>query len=685
MSRVDRRQFLRLAGLSAAGTLLPPVIEEALAIPAYQRSGSIDDVGHVVILMQENRSFDHYFGMLPGVRGFNDRLTIPQAAERQVWQQRDALGLEVLPYHLDMHSGNAQRVSGTPHSWLDAQLAWNHGRFGAWPRYKTRPSMAYYTQAELPFQYALAEAFTVCDAYHCSVHGGTNPNRLFLFTGSNDPRGTGGGPAIDNRNDDLGPVAEGYRWTTYAERLEAAGISWKLYQNMDDNFTDNPLEGFASFRRAHYEDRSSPLMKALSSTLSRDNLDGLRNDVLAGALPQVSWVIAPSAYSEHTGPSSPVQGAWYVQEVLKALIADPQVWSRTALLVMFDENDGFFDHMPPPAAPSLAADGSLAGASTVDDSSERHRDGRVYGPGPRVPMWVVSPWSRGGWVDSQVFDHSSVIRFLEARFGVVEPNISAWRRAVCGDLTSAFNFRTPNSEPLPLLPERSRAEADAIRAAQERLPAVTVPLGAQARLPQAPRRTRPSRALPYALEVDIETDLRSGTVDLAFINHGTAGAVFQVYDQLQPLRLPRRYTVEAGKTLIDSWSAGLLELGRYDLWILGPNGFHRRCAGTLDIPRPRAARPRCRASTTRDASLLLQFGNDGDRACSFSVRALAYRDDGPWVISVAAGGRVQQRWPLQDSGRWYDFEVSVDSDARFARRYAGRIENGEASISDPAM
>src|SRR5262249_20389325 len=153
---------------------------------------------------------------------------------------------------------------------------------------------------------------------------------------------------------------------------------------------------------------------------------------------------------------------------------------------MFDENDGFFDHVPPPCPPSLDAGGMLAGASTVPDGTERHPDGNVYGPGPRVPMIVVSPWSRGGWADSEAFDPTSLIRFLEARFGVVEPNISPWRRAVLGDLTSAFNFRRPNHRPFPALPSQTKAEADAIRTAQDALAQIAVPLGAAGTFPVQP-------------------------------------------------------------------------------------------------------------------------------------------------------------------------------------------------------
>lgn len=691
----DRRQFLRMTAAATGAALLPASIQKALAIPASSRSGTIRDVEHVVILMQENRSFDHYFGTLPGVRGFGDRFTIPQASGKPVWHQRDLAGADVLPFHLDAAIGNAQRVDGTPHGWSDAHHAWNDGRYGYWPVHKRAQSMGYYTEAELPFQFALANAFTVCDAYHAAIHSSTNPNRLMLFTGTNDPAGLGGGPITDNRNDDLGPSADGFRWTTYPERLQAAGVSWKVYQDMADNFTDNPLEGFARFRAAYERDPGSPLVtRGLSSTLDNNSLDGLRADVLAGRLPQVSYIVAPAAYSEHPGPSSPVQGGWYAQAVLDALTADPEVWSRTVLLLTFDENDGFFDHLPPPSTHSIELDGQAAGASTVDDQQDRHHGASLldrhwpYGPGPRVPMTVISPWSRGGWVCSETYDHTSIIRFLEARFGVIEPNISARRRAICGDLTRCFDFATPNDTRLPAAPSQSRREADAIRRAQEQLPQIPPPRGRNGRLPVQPAGIRPSRALPYELAADATVSPRG--VRLDFINTGTAGAVFHVYDRLHLRELPRRYTVEPGMALAGIWRPLLTDLGAYDLWLLGPNGFHRHFSGQLGALDQRAAgvevRGRHDAST---GDLLISLINNGRADCRFVLSAEAYADPTPRRVTISSGRTETLRLPLQDAGRWYDYRVQIEGDGsaghRFTRRLAGRVETGQPSISDPAM
>jgi phospholipase C len=663
MPSPSRRRFLGNATAATVLGALPPLLQAALAVPPRRSTGTIADVRHVVILMQENRSLDHYFGTLAGVRGFGDRMTIPVHGGRTVWQQHNGRRI-VMPYRLDASAGNAQPALDLPHTWPDAQAAWDDGRMGSWPRAKTDASMAYYTRAELPIQFALADAFTLCDAYHCSLQGGTNPNRLFMMTGTNDPSGRHGGPAIDNRMEGFGPVEQGFTWTTYPERLDAAGISWKVYNDMADNYGCNLLQTFRSFRAAHAA-RPHPLAdKGLSTTLRDATLDGLRDDVVNGRLPQVSWVIPPRLYSEHPNPSTPVQGGAYTLQVLEALLADPDVWSGTVFLLTYDENDAFFDHMPPPAAPALLPDGSRAGKSTVAFADECHRDGCLYGLGPRVPMLVMSPWSKGGWVNSQVFDHTSIVRFLERRFGVMEPNIGAWRRAVCGDLTSCFDFASPDAA-MPRLPAFRTAEADAERDRQRATPVIEVPPESAQAAPRQEAGTRPSRALPYLLEVLAEPG--ADRVVLAFANGGMAGAVFHVYDRLRLDAVPRRYTVEGGKQLADTWPAS----GAYDLWILGPNGFHRGLRGT---GAPGIAVRAARAGER----IVLELRNGTDAPCDATVTMLAYADPAPRTVSLAAGAVELITLP----GPWYDAAVRC-GDA--AWRFAGRVETGFDGTSDPAL
>jgi len=441
----NRRHFLRTvataAGSTAALGAFPPAIAKALAIAANNRTGTIQDVEHVVCLMMENRSFDHYFGSMPGVRGFADPFPIPVPNTdllqyKTVWYQRrdTATGSSpkvLAPQHNDTSTNFALiRTAGTPHLFPDAQQAWDHGRMSNWPQYKNNASMVYYQEADLPFQFALANAFTICDANHSAFSGGTNPNRCFFYTGTNQGRddasqpGVFNGPAVDNSYNGLknGSISTGYTWMTYAERLEDAGVSWRVYQNQEvEYYAMNSLLGFKNFRAANAASvptvsaSRTPRQQALyEKGIKTRDLDLLKADVIAGTLPQVSWVCPKSSGSEHPSASSPAQGAAYVAQVLEALTANPEVWSKTVLIINFDENDGLFDHVPPPAPPSYTqwdadpAKAKLAGASTVETSNEYLGTAnggvaavdpyihRPFGLGPRVPMYILSPWSKGG-------------------------------------------------------------------------------------------------------------------------------------------------------------------------------------------------------------------------------------------------------------------------------------------------
>ena len=777
-----RRHFLTGAattGISAAAlAAFPESIRRALAIPAFHETGTIKDVKHIVILMQENRAFDHYFGTYKGVRGYGDRFTIPLPNGRNVWQQLDSKGNIDLPYHLDESMGNAQRASGTPHSWSDTHSAWDGGRMAAWPVSKQNQTMGYFDTAEIPFQRAMAEAFTICDDYHCAFLGGTHPNRIMHVTGTTGP--VVGVTFVNNFSGDFDVTTSAsayFNWKTTAERLQDAGVTWKVYQNIKNTYGCNPLLGFKQYRVANEalptarqvntslsqaaepvynpaDAVAQPLIKGYSNTMPTTDADPNTNgtfvqafadDVKNGRLPEVSWIIPTDVYSEHPGPSSPVQGAWFVQQFLDALTANPDVFSKTVLLVNFDENDGFFDHVPPACVPSPNGDGTYAGKTTLNSAdlgveyfthpivtrpdtgakagSQVAEDGNVYGPGPRVPMWVISPWSKGGWVNSQTFDHTSVLRFLEARFDIKETNISPFRRLVNGDLTSAFNFHSPNNEPIPALAgEKTKADADALRTQQQALPQITP--SASRGFPVQAAGTRPSRALPYTLETSAHVDAAKGTVTLLFANSGSVGAVFHVYDKLNITSLPRRYGVEAGKSLSDQWAVSAD--GLYDLWVLGPNGFHRAfTGGTAPLKTASAPVPEiCVGHNSIGGGLHLQLRNDGASTVHFTVSSnkiygpltattslisafapllagffpgfslvpgfvpgpiFGTKHSTSWKVSVGPRRQTELYWDLTSTGSWYDLLVNTDTDTGFARRVAGRVETGRHTVSDPGM
>ncbi|MEK7258480.1 MAG: phospholipase domain-containing protein [Pseudomonadota bacterium] len=197
------------------------------------------------------------------------------------------------------------------------------------------------------------------------------------------------------------------------------------------------------------------------------------------------------------------------------------------------------------------------------------------------------------------------------------------------------------------------------------------------------RGTRFSRKLPYELHVDTVVDDEE-TVRLLFRNTGSKGVVFHVYDKLHLDRIPRRYTVEAGKTLADEWSIAP-DQGRYDLWVYAPNGFVRAITDLTASPKV-GARPECQLEYDNvQGDVTIAFHNTGAESCKFLIEDSAYRSGGPWVIEVTPGQSVQKLRSLKDSAHWYDLSVSCDKRSGFLRRFAGRVETGKHSLSDPMM
>jgi phospholipase C len=436
--KFTRRRLLKgamQAGVAAAaGGLMPPNLRRVLA-QAAQKSphGSLRDIRHVVILMQENRSFDHYFGTLAGVRGFDDPKALTLSTDRSVFYQPDAVNAlgYLLPFHLDTRTTSAQKIPSTSHAWAVQHEAWNGGRMDRWlPAHRKADGangaycMGYYTRKDIPFHFALAETFTLCDSYHCSVMGPTHPNRMMAMTGTIDPEGKHGGPLLNNT-----APPDGFTWTTYPERLEAAGIPWKVYQQQD-NFGCNMLEYFRVFQQTQRN----------SSLYQRGAVRGpegqFEYDAMNDRLPAVSWIVPTSFQSEHPD-YMPADGAAFIASKIDAIAANPDVWAKTIFILHYDENDGIFDHVVPPV-PAPGTPGEFV-------------QGLPIGAGFRVPCILVSPWSVGGWACSRPFDHTSVLQFLERFTGVREPNISDWRRHTFGDLTEALRLRDTNHKP-PALP-----------------------------------------------------------------------------------------------------------------------------------------------------------------------------------------------------------------------------------------
>jgi phospholipase C len=692
MQHPDRRTFLKLLGSGALTAALPASIERALAIPANNRTKSIADIEHIVIITQENRSFDHYFGTLRGVRGFGDPRAVKLPSGQPVWYQPDGTGY-LLPFRPDVADVGMTFLPDPPHGWNDSHAAWNGGNFDQWVPAKGVSAMTYHTRADIPYHYALADAFTICDAYFCSLIGPTDPNRYHMWTGWCGNDGQGGGPVITN-------AEAGYDWSTYPERLQSAGISWKVYQDIGvgldaagfwgwtedpyiGNYGDNSLLYFHQYQNAQpgnpLADRAKTGTNILA--LNRDPtglLDIFRNDVSNGNLPQVSWIASPEAFSEH--PNFPADyGAWYISQFLDILTSNPDVWSKTALFINYDEGGGFFDHLVPPTPPQSDAEG----ASTVNTINEIYpgdpnHPSAPYGLGSRVPMFVVSPWSKGGFVNSQVFDHTSLIRFIEARFAkqhqpLIESNITPWRRAVAGDLTTAFNFATPNETPPPLPSTASYLPLNKVRHPDD----VPVPPAGQT-LPQQEPGVRPARALPYTLHASGSVD--DGAFAVEFANTGAATAVFHVRSG-NSVDEPRTYTVEPHQRLSDSWDVTAGGATDYDISVYGPNGFFRSFKGGVSGISPKLDVH----ATYNEASVAITLKISNEAAQTANVHVLDKYTGNSSAQELKPHQSISKSWSLTPMFGWYELVITIDQDPAFECRLAGHLETGQDSISDPAM
>lgn len=746
-----------MLGVGAAATTLGSTVAKALGIPANHRTGTIKDVEHIVILMQENRPFDHHFGTLRGVRGFADpravKINFPlqsgEIVKGSVFLQPagaaniaagygvpanygtlggPANGVPVIPpFRIDpqkistgLNSLGLSYIGGTDHGWGATHLAWNSGQYDRWASQNGPLAMSYFTRDDIPYHFALADAFTVLDNYYCSIMGPTNPNRCYLWTGSvgnvdylgaAGTDGFGSGPITSNG---LSPLGHYLAWETLPEVLDKAGVTWRVYQDMagatfapdfgdggpasnfDGNYTDNALLYFAQYAASApgsslfdnactgtqlaYNQPSASAPASAWNAWAVSLFAKFKTDVQNGKLPQVSWIVAPAGYTEHS--DYPVNyGAWYISQVLDILVSNPEVFSKTVFIVNYDEADGSFDHVVPPSPPASPN----TGASTVDYHNEIVTTATPNGPvglGTRVPCLVISPWSKGGYVNSQVFDHTSTIQFIEKRFGVYERNISPWRRAVCGDLTSVFNFRNPNGDDdrdddrvklpstagyLPSVGELSGTASPP----DVTITADKVIIG----VPAQEKGVRPARALPYELNVYSIVDRNSSTVELQFANSGKAGAVFQVRSgrTTEPVR---GYTVEAGRTLSGVWTVP----GSYDLTVYGPNGFTRYFKGSIGAA---ALDVRSEYGADDEASIVLSMRNARSQRASVTVLD-AYSGEKMMRV-LGPSGRADARLSLGHFHGWYDLIVTVAEDPSFEYRLAGHVETGRDSISDPAM
>lgn len=601
-----------------------------LAPDAEAATGTIQDVKHVVILTMENRSFDHFYGSFPGVRGFSDRNALVFQNGSNVFAQPWGTSY-VWPILI-----STQCVSDVAHDWDSGHTAWNQGKWDLWAACNTPATMPYFTRADLACDYALAQAYTICDAYYCSVLGPTIPNRLYQVSGMIDPQGGTGGPVTNNY---IPPTR--LAWTTYPERLQGRGISWKVYQQ--ELWAGNPLIFFSTFAQAK---PGNPLYDR-GMALVTNIVTAFRADVSNATLPQVSWIV-PSWFTSEHPPQSPSVGSALIKNLIDALVANPEVCNSTVFLLTFDENGGYFDHLPSPVPPP--------------GTPEEFVGGSPVGLGARVPMIIVSPWTRGGNVCSQVFDHTSILRFLETWTGVYEPNISAWRRQVCGDLTSAFDFAHPDFS-YPSLPAVTPMSCGTGVVVQVPLPQT---------FPAQEPGACPSRPLPYQPDANCSVQCPQGQLLVTLTNGGCASVHFAVYANAYRTDGPWQFDLPLGASQRISFATLTNAGGLYDYSCYGPNGFLRRFTG-----RSQTNCSLLEVTSTIDptaGAIALSFTNGTDSAAVFTV-SNGYPGAGPWVYTVPAGQAAADTWFVgTNNAGWYDLTATVDIDPSLARRFAGHVE-----------
>lgn len=369
-TKVSRRRALELG----ASTLLPVLGTQACGDDTSETvtPGSIE---HIVVLMMENRSYDHILGSrkLDGLPGDGLEPSMSNV---------DAEGTEHAVYRASLLC-----VADPPHGWDSSHAQFNTGKNdGFLTEYQlsqgedVEPSvMSYFTKEDLPVTHALADSYTSCDRWFCSVMGPTWPNRFYFHSAQSVGLKSNDSPAE--------------RWPTIYDRMDEAGVSWEYF------YTDLPFL----------------LILGLSKTspATPNFFDAAKN----GTLPSVTVIDPGFALNDDHPPHHPLLGQQMIAAVYQALATSP-LWEKTLLVVTYDEHGGFFDHVSPPKA--------------ADDRAAEGFDQLGF----RVPTLVIGPWVKEGHVSSVVYDHTSILKHIETLFDL-EPLTA--RDAAANDLSDAID------------------------------------------------------------------------------------------------------------------------------------------------------------------------------------------------------------------------------------------------------
>jgi phospholipase C len=364
-----------------------------------------------------------------GVRGFSDPNVGIQANGLDLYHQPDSKSTDtkngtkyLLPYQLQ--GARAGCTAGGSNMWGPFHSAVNKGKNDNWPNGNSPKSMGYLTRSQIPFLYSLADEFTIADMYFQSVQGSTNPNRVVWMSGT--IQGPPNNYVLQDNSE-----ATPFEWSTYPEALTNASVPWQLYQDKD-NFDDNPLAWFKYWQKL-------PAGAEKNKGVGFLGLQAFYDAAAKGTLPAFSIIIGPMELSEHP-TNTPLAGSWLQQQIVNAVMNSP-AWNQTALFINYDEAGGYYDHVQPPQEPE---------SEYVKDKFTGEQV--AIGFGPRVPMVIVSPWTRGGNVFSEVSDHTSTLKFMEEFVGkdsqgnYLAPavNVRPFARQTASNLVNAFDFENPD-------------------------------------------------------------------------------------------------------------------------------------------------------------------------------------------------------------------------------------------------
>jgi phospholipase C len=366
----------------------------------------ITKIDHIVVLMQENRSYDHYFGLLHD-EGQPHSANEPRRGNPNPLAPHEKIRPFVQP--------NMCEVADLAHGWDATHREIDGGRMDGFTAQNVDPkdptgsrAMGRYDSGALPFYYALANEFAVADRYFASVPGPTFPNRFYLLAAS----------SFGHTSNDF-PPAGGFPQKTIFGSLQAAHVSWKIY-----------------LASAQVELLFSDVVKHSDHVVP---LSQYYTDAANGTLPQVSFVesepFGPAENDEHP-PANPQLGQRFTHDLLQALTAGPD-WTSSAFFLVYDEHGGYYDHVKPPAA------------VPPDDIRPNGHPGQAFDSyGVRVPALVISPWAKAHSVSHTIYDHTSVLKFIETRFGLAP---LTRRDAAADSMLQMFDF-SHMSVPHPNLP-----------------------------------------------------------------------------------------------------------------------------------------------------------------------------------------------------------------------------------------